>query len=146
MHDPSKLLHGEITGRIIGVFYDVYNELGSGYLEEIPHRAMCIALEAAGLRVIEKMPMRVWFRGQPIGLFYADLVVEGVVLVEVKSRRALEPRDEAQALNYLRCSDCEVGLLINFGAKAEYKRLVYENSRKVRPAVQIRRIDSTESV
>ena len=126
----STLKHRELTEKIIGVFYDVYNEFGFGFLESCCQQAMMIALTQAGLRVEPEVPVPVWFRGQQVGLFYADLLVEGLVLIELESVRTIEPAHEAQLLHYLRATLLEVGLLLNFGHKPEFKRLAYDNARK----------------
>lgn len=120
----------DVTGRIIGVFYDVYNELGHGFLENVYQSAMEVALPEAGLLTGRQLPVPVWFRGRQIGDFIADLLVENAVLVELKAVRALEPAHEAQLLNYLRATPIEVGLLLNFGPKPQVKRLLYDNPRK----------------
>jgi GxxExxY protein len=124
------LLHRELTEKIIGVYYDVRRELGSGFLEKVCHRAMVIALRQAGLQVEEEVPLPVYFRGILIGEFYGDIVVNGLVLVEVKCRKALEPRDKAQVMNYLCACDLEVALLFNFGAAAQFERIAFTNERK----------------
>jgi GxxExxY protein len=134
MTTTIELLHGHITDRIIGIYLEVLNELGHGYLERVCERAIVIALRSAGLDVQQQVAMPVWFRGQLIGDFTADLVVERVVLVEVKSAHRLESWHDAQLMNYLRASELEVGLLLNFGPKAEVKRRVYTNDRKPRSA------------
>ena len=123
----------KLTEQIIGAFYEVYNELGSGFLESVYANSMQIALQERGLCVEQERPIQVWFRGRPVGDFRADLLVEGRVMVEGKALRALEPAHEAQLLNYLRATDVEVGLLMNFGPRAEFKRMVFSNSRKARP-------------
>lgn len=128
--DEHGFKHGQITSRVIKVFYDVYNELGHGFLESVYERAMCVALREAGLRVIAQHPISVNFRGQSIGEFIADLIVEDCVLIELKAARALDTSHEAQTLNYLRATDIEVGLLMNFGPKPEFKRLLFDNDRK----------------
>jgi GxxExxY protein len=125
------LIHEDITKQIIDVFYQVYKELGHGFLEKVYQTAMMMALSQAGLTVAQRVPFDVWFRGCPIGDFWADLVVNGVVLVEIKSASALHPRDEAQTLNYLRASSIEVALLMNFGPKPEYRRRIFTNDRKL---------------
>jgi GxxExxY protein len=124
------LLHEDVTSRIIKVFYDVYNELGHGFLERVCQTAMVMALRDAGLTVAEKVPLAVMFRGQCIGEFEPDIVVNGVVLGEIKSGSALHPWHDAQVLNYLRASSIEVGLLFNFGPKPEHRRRVLTNDRK----------------
>jgi GxxExxY protein len=122
--------HSELTERIIGVFYEVYNELGHGFLESVYEKAMLIALRDAGIAVQYKHPIEVSFRGQSVGVFEADLLVEGVVLLELKSARAIDPAYEAQLLNYLRATKVEVGLILNFGPKPEFRRLAFDNARK----------------
>jgi GxxExxY protein len=122
--------HAELTDKIIGVFFEVYNELGHGFLESVCEGAMAIGLEDAGLQCQRQIPIQVWFRGRQIGLFYADLLVEGLVALELKCARNIDPAHEAQLLNELRATTLEIGLLLNFGTKPEFKRLVYDNSRK----------------
>jgi GxxExxY protein len=126
------LLHRELTEKIIGVYYDVRRELGTGFLEKIYHRAMVLALRQAGLQVEEQVRLPVYFRGILIGEFYADIVVNGLVLVEVKCRVSLEARDKAQLMNYLCACDLEVGLLFNFGSAAQFDRIAFTNTRKTR--------------
>jgi hypothetical protein len=110
--NPEGLKHRELTEKIIGVFYDVYNELGHGFLETIYEQALAIAL------------------AQQVGDFRADMRVDGKVLLEIKAARAIDQAHEKQLLNYLRATDIEVGLLLNFGVKPQFRRLVYENERK----------------
>jgi GxxExxY protein len=128
--DEGGLRHKDLTQKVIGVFYDVYNELGSGFLESVYANAMATALREAGLQVEQESPIPVHFRGTTVGDFRADRLVEGAIICELKAAAALEPVFEAQLLNYLRATDVEVGLLFNFGPKAEFKRLVFSNSRK----------------
>lgn len=135
--ERGSLKHGEITERIIGVFYNVYNELGFGFLEIVYHRAMLIALERAGLAAESKVPLPVFFRGQAVGDFEADIIVERVVILELKAADDFHPARDAQLLNYLKASTAEVGLLLNFGPKPRLKRLVFDNERKrSRPKIE----------
>jgi GxxExxY protein len=127
------LKHEELTGRIIKVFYDVYNELGHGYLESVYEAAMRIALVQEGMVAFPKSHVSVWFRGQIVGEFVPDLLVDNLIIVELKAARAIEAAHEAQLLNYLRATRSEVGLVLNFGPKAAFKRLVFDNERKVSP-------------
>ncbi len=122
--------HQEITEKIIGVFYEVYNELGGGFLESVYEQSMAIALSEAGLLVVRQAPITVHFRGQVVGDFRADLLVNNQVIVELKAARAIERVFEAQLMNYLRATNIEVGLLMNFGPKPEFKRFIYDNERK----------------
>jgi GxxExxY protein len=131
MHE-STLKYAELTEKVIGVFYEVYNELGHGFIESVYQKAFIVALAAKGLRVCWKIDVPVWFRGQNVGNFEADLLVENCVFLELKAVRSLDPAHEAQLLNYLRATDIEVGLLFNFGIKPQFKRLAYDNQRKGR--------------
>jgi GxxExxY protein len=124
------LKHGEITDRIIGCFYEAYNELGHGFLESVYREALTVALEAAGLRVQREAPIPVWFKGHIVGEYRADLLVDGLVIVEIKVARALEPSHEAQLIHYLKATRVEVGLLLNFGPRPYVKRVVFDNPLK----------------
>ena len=125
-----KLKHSEITEKIIKAFYEVYNELGSGFLESVYESALAIVLKDFGLMVECQKEIPVFFRGQSLGLFRADLVINNKVILELKAVKTLSPVHEAQLLNYLKATDIEVGLLINFGQKPSFKRFVFVNSRK----------------
>ena len=122
--------HDDLTQTIIGVFYDVYNELGCGFLESVYREAMRLALRQAGLAVATEMPISVVFRGEVIGMFRADLVVNETVLIELKSCDGLAREHESQTLNYLKATDIEVALLMNFGPTPRFKRLVMDNELK----------------
>jgi len=119
-----------LTQKIIGVFYEVYNELGHGFLESVYHRSLVLALQSVGLDVCSRVDIPVWFRGSEVGHFQADILVEQCVLLELKAARTLESAHRAQLLNYLRATEIEVGLLLNFGEKPEVKRLIFDNSKK----------------
>jgi GxxExxY protein len=122
--------HSELTDTIIGVFYDVYNELGFGFLESVYRNALRLALIAKGLKVEEEVRTPVFFRGSNVGDFKADLVVNQIILIELKTAENLVRGHEAQVLNYLRATSLEIGLLFNFGPKPQVRRLVYDNERK----------------
>ena len=122
--------HKELTYKIIGVYFDVYNELGHGFLESVYQRSLGLALESAGLTVRNYVKIPVWFHGQRVGMFEGDMLVEDLVLLELKSARCLDRSHYTQILNYLRATDIEVGILLNFGLKPEYKRLVLDNESK----------------
>jgi GxxExxY protein len=126
----TDLKHGLITDQILRVFYDVYNELGHGFLESVYHRALVLALNAKGLQVCSRVSIPVWFRGERVGYFEADLLVENCVLLELKAARLLDSSHRAQLMNYLRATEIEVGLLLNFGEKPEFKRLIFDNLKK----------------
>lgn len=117
------MIHEELTGKILKVCFDVSNELGSGYLESVYEKAMFIALRDAGLKAQSQTPLKVMFRGQIVGEFFADIIVEDTVLLELKAVKALAPEHLAQVMNYLKATGIEVGFLINFGnPKLEYRR------------------------
>lgn len=131
MHwDPANYKHQELTEAIIRVFYEISNELGHGFLESVYEEAMFRVLNQNGVSVKRQYPLPVWFRGEQIGDFRADLVVADNVIVELKAVKALEPFHEAQLLNYLRASDLEVGLLLNFGPAPKLRRLVFAHEKK----------------
>jgi len=126
----SALKHSELTEKIIGSFFSVYNELGPRFLESVYQRSMIVALGEAGLRAEPETPIQVWFHGQTVGDFRADIIVEGTVLLEIKTARQIDPSHEAQVLHYLRATQFEVGMMLNFGAKAQFRRYILENERK----------------
>jgi GxxExxY protein len=122
--------YDDLTQRIIGIFYDVYNELGCGFLESVYREAMRLALSQAGLKVETEIPIPVRFRGEVIGIFRADLIVDGAVLIELKTCDALAREHQGQTLNYLKATNIEVALLMNFGPTPRFKRLVMDNEEK----------------
>lgn len=122
--------HKELTDKIIGVFYEVYNELGHGFLESVYEKAMVIAFQEKGIRIERQVEVPVWFHGQQAGIFYADLSVEELVIIELKAARTLDSSHEAQLLNYPRATEIEIGLLLNFGIRPEIRRRIYDNPRK----------------
>jgi len=126
----SGLLYQDLTEKIIGTFYSVYNELGHGFAESVYEQSMLLALSDAGMLVARQVPINVFFRGHQVGTFRADMLVEDAVLLELKATFALDKAHEAQLLNYLRATDIEVGLLLNFGDRAQFKRLLFNNNRK----------------
>ena len=127
---PGTLKDEALTETIIGVFCDVYTELGYGFLKAVYRKAMAFACFEKGLTVEQEAPVPVWFRGKNIGDYRADLLVDGCVLLELKSSRSLESSHEAQLLHYLRATEIEIGLLLNFGLKPQFRRLIFDNERK----------------
>jgi len=122
--------HKELTEKIIEIFYRVYNTLGYGFLEKVYENARVIEFRKAGIHVLCQALIRVFYESQIIGEYYADLLVDGKVIVEIKAVRKLLQEHEAQLLNYLKASDIEVGLLLNFGPRPEVKRKAFDNRRK----------------
>ncbi|MGD0183535.1 MAG: GxxExxY protein [Terriglobales bacterium] len=130
MSTESGLKHAGVTEKIIGIFYDVYNELGYGFLECVYEESLVIALYEAGLTANRQIPLPVWFRGHKVGEFRADLLVENCVLLELKTARSLDTAHEAQLLHYLKSTEIEVGMLLNFGVRPQFRRLLFDNERK----------------
>lgn len=133
MKHDLPLLHRELTDKIIGTFYEVYNELGHGFIESVYEKSLAIALRDNGLEVFQQIAIPVWFRGTQVGDFDADLLIGRSVIAELKSARAIDSAHVAQLLNYLKATEIEVGLLLNFGPKPEFRRLIFDNPRKGAP-------------
>lgn len=126
------LQHGEITEAILGACFEVAKELGSGFLESVYEKALALALRQKGLRVRCQHPVKVLFRGECVGEFIADLLVEECVIVELKAAKALAPEHLAQVIKYLKATGIDVGLLVNFGCpRLEYRRLTRDKDREV---------------
>lgn len=119
-----------LTEKIIGMFYEVYNEVGHGFPESVYEHALSIALAEREILFQRQVAIPVCFRSHQIGDFRADLLIENKVIVELKAGRAIELAWEKQLLNYLRATQIEVGLLLNFGPAAQFRRLVFNNERK----------------
>jgi len=128
----TELKHKEITDKILKAFYTVYNELGTGFLESVYEKAIALVLKESELKVDSQKQLSVYFRNSIIGEFKPDLIINNCVIVELKAVKAIVPEHEAQLINYLKATEVEVGLLLNFGDKPEFKRIVYENKRKKR--------------
>lgn len=120
----------QLTERIIGVFYEVYNRLGYGFLEKVYENSMLIEFQKENIPVVAQAPIKVFYGDQVVGEYFADLLVDGKVIVEIKAAKALIAEYEAQLLNYLKATDVEVGLLLNFGPKPEIRRKAFDNFRK----------------
>ena len=122
--------HAGLTELIIKAFYTVYNTLGYGFSEKVYHKAMVVELQALGLKTASEHPIAVYYKGENIGEYYADIIVNDCVIVELKSVKELLDEHEAQLLNYMRATIYEVGLLLNFGPEAKFQRKSYDNVRK----------------
>ena len=129
MTNPA-LKHADLTDLVIGCFYDVYHELGHGFLEPVYPESMVVALRQKGLSVEREKTVEVSFRGAVVGIFRADLVVNDTVILELKTARTIESAHEAQLLNYLKATKYEVGLLFNFGPRPQFRRLRLDNDYK----------------
>jgi GxxExxY protein len=119
-----------LTERIIGSFYDVYNELGYGFLESIYQKALASEFDDVDLRYRTELPINVVYSGEIIGEFYVDFLVQDKVILELKAVKTLKNEHEAQLLNYLNASQFEVGILFNFGPNPEIKRKILDNDQK----------------
>jgi len=124
------LKYPETSGPLIDLFFEVYRSLGYGFLERVYANAMVLAGRELGLEIRQNVPICVSFQGSVVGRYQADLVVNNVVIAELKACKAILPEHEAQLLNYLKATKFEVGILFNFGPKPRYKRMVFDNARK----------------
>ena len=128
--DFQDFKHKELTDKIIKIFYRVYSKLGYGFLEKIYESAIAIELENENISAVRQAPIEVFYDQKLIGEYFADILVENKVIVEIKASRQLVEENEAQLLNYLKATKMEVGLLLNFGPKPEVKRKAFDNARK----------------
>ena len=125
-HDEASYPHSVLTEQIIGAAYEVHRELGSGFLEKVYETALVQELNNRGVAARAQAEIAVSYKGQPVGVYFADLIVDGAVLCEVKATSALTPEHQAQLLNYLKATGIKVGLLLNFGAgRLQVKRMVF---------------------
>jgi GxxExxY protein len=139
MTNDVNFAHGELTGRIIQGFLQTHSELGSGFSEKVCRSALAIVLAEKGLRVWTNVPIKVLFHATVIGDFFADMVVDDTVLIEIKAGQSLEGYPQAQLLNYLKGVGGGVGLLLNFGRRPEYKRMVMGDPFNSLPTLRRRR-------
>lgn len=124
------MLHEDITNRIICAFYNVYNTLGHGFLEKVYENALAIELRKNGLHLSQQESVKVFYESEQVGDYYADIIVNGLVILELKAADNLKNEHFAQLSNYLKATDKEVGLLLNFGKKPEFKRILLTNDKK----------------
>ena len=128
--DCEDIKYKELTDKIIKIFYRVYNKLGYGFLEKVYENAMMIEFKREGIPAVSQSAIKVFYEDEIIGEYFADLLVDDKVIVEMKASKNLVVENEAQLLNYLKASDIEVGLLLNFGPKPDIKRKIFDNFRK----------------
>jgi GxxExxY protein len=126
----EKFLHKELTDKIIQSFYNVYNGLGFGFLENVYQNALYIELMQKGFQTEAQKPIRVYYKNQIVGKYIADIVVNNKVILELKAVEHLIPEHEYQLLNYLKATEIEIGLLLNFGMKPEIRRKIITNNNK----------------
>ena len=128
MHEKFK--HEKLTAQILKTFYEVYNELGYGFLEKVYQNALYLDLKAAGLRVEPQKKIHVYYKNVIVGEYFPDLIINDCVVLELKAAECIVERFENQILNYLRATDIEVGLLLNFGKRPEFRRKIFTNDWK----------------
>ncbi|MDO9096563.1 MAG: GxxExxY protein [Candidatus Methanoperedens sp.] len=124
------MLYAEITDKIISSFYKVYNTLGYGFLEKVYENAMAIELKRADLKVLQQQNIKVYYEEQVVGDYFVDIIVNDQVIMELKAAEGLREENKAQLINYLKATNKEVGLLLNFGKKPDFKRAIFSNERK----------------
>jgi len=125
-----ELLHKEITDKIFKAFYKVFNELGFGFLEKVYENAMFIELCSMDLICEKQKPIKVYYSGQKVGEYFADIIVNDCLIIELKAAESLCEEHELQLINYLKATEIEVGLLLNFGKKPDFKRKIFTNDLK----------------
>ena len=130
MNTSYDFKHKELTEKIIKIFYRVYNKLGYGFLEKLYEKAMMIECKKENIPAVSQYPIKVSYESEIIGEYYADIVVDNKVIIEIKAARQLAEEHEAQLLNYLKATNIEVGLLLNFGPEPEVRRKAFDNIRK----------------
>lgn len=124
------MLYQELSNKIIKAYYNVYNSLGYGFLEKVYENSMRLELQSMGLNVEQQKNIKVYHREKEVGDYYADLMVEQLIILELKTAESLCEEHEAQLLNYLRATTIELGFLFNFGKKAEFKQKIFTNDKK----------------
>lgn len=123
------MLHEALTDMILGTYYKVYNGLGHGFLEKVYQNALVLELNALGFRVTQYQPIKVYYQQTLVGDYIADLVVNDKVILELKAAESLRNEHVSQLMNYLKATDIELGLLLNFGLKPEFKRVIFTNRK-----------------
>ena len=126
----DKLLHKDLTDAIIKVYYAVYNELGYGFLEKVYQNALFYELKKQGLVCEKQKPIKVYYDEIQVGEYYADIIVNECIIIELKAAESLAEEHEFQLINYLKATDIEVGLVLNFGKNPQFKRKIFTNNKK----------------
>ena len=125
--------HAELTDKILKCFYKVYNHLGYGFLEKVYENALMIELQSHNISCLKQFPVEVHYKEEKVGLYYADIIVENKVILELKAAEGLCEEHEFQLINYLKATEIEIGFLLNFGKKPEFRRKMYSNNPKKDP-------------
>jgi len=127
---PADFLHKELSEGIIKAFYKVYNALRFGFLEKVYENALMLELRKEGLPSENQKPITVFYEEEKVGEYFAEILVDNKIIIEIKTAKQISKKHEAQLLHYLKATDIEVGLVLNFGVRAEFKRLAFDNKRK----------------
>ncbi len=128
--DYQDFKYKELTEKIIEIFYRVYNKLGYGFLEKVYENAMMIEFKKENISAVSQSAIKVMYEGEVVGEYFADILITDKIIVEIKAVRNIAEEHEAQLLNYLKATDIEVGLLLNYGPKPNFKRKAFDNLRK----------------
>ena len=126
----NELLHKELTDKILQCFFEVYNRLGYGFLEKVYENSLMIELIKRGLYAEKQRPVKVYYEEKIVGDYYADIIVNNTIILELKAAECIIEEHELQLVNYLKATDKEIGLLLNFGKKPEFRRKIFTNDRK----------------
>ena len=128
--DYQDFKHKELTEKIIEIFYRVYNKLGYGFLEKVYENARMIEFKKENLSAVSQSAIKVLYESKIVGEYFADILILDKIIVEIKAAKNIAEEHEAQLLNYLKATDIEVGLLLNYGPKPNFKRKAFDNTRK----------------
>jgi GxxExxY protein len=124
------MIYQEKTSLILKSFYKVYNTLGYGFLEKVYENALFLEMSRMGLNCRRQLPITVFYNGEEVGNYFADIIVDGDIIIELKAAESACEEHDHQLINYLKATNIEVGLLLNFGLKPELRRKVFSNDRK----------------
>ena len=124
------MIYQETTAEIINCFYRVYNTLGFGFLEKVYENALYLEMKSHGLSCSKQVPIAVFYRGIEVGVYYADIIVDNTIIIELKAAESLVEEHELQLINYLKATQIEIGLLLNFGKSPQIKRKIFTNDKK----------------
>ncbi len=136
MNADNCILHEELTGSIIAAFYTVYNALGYGFLEKVYENALRLEMQKAELNVVQQQAITVYYETKPVGEYFADLMVNDLVIVELKAAESLRQEHALQLTNYLKGTGKQVGLLLNFGPKPEFRRVIFSHHNNPRKSAK----------
>lgn len=128
-----EMINKDVTDKVLRAFYNVYNELGFGFAEKVYENSLLVELKSMGINCANQVPVKVYYKGEHVGLYFADIIVSERVILEIKAAANIAPEHEAQLFNYLKATDIETGLVLNFGAQPQFRRKVFGNSLKKNP-------------